>query len=392
MGGQKGHKGSTISIPKNLDELVADGKAEHVVISDVESGEDYISDWTVDIKVLPVYTEYRRSTKSLPKIGYGSNIKAISVYLSNIGLISYKRLSTFFNDVSHGLISISKATLEKVNREVAEAISMDNYVQDLLNGEVMHVDETPIRTCERINKENEYEMSEKTTFQVYIRTYSNERTTVLTAASYKTEESVKTDNILTQFHGIVSQDHEAKFYKYGDKHATCGAHLTRDLRGIAELQLLPWGNEVRQFFIEMNNQKNSDVRERKEACGHTLLRQFEEKYDELVNNGRVILKSMKEDTFGYDELRKMVNRLENNKDNYMLFIRNYTAPFTNNEAERDLRHCKTKQKVSGCYRSWQGILDYCKIRSVLATAAKRSEDLFDTILSLLNKEYLPAGQ
>ncbi len=42
---------------------------------------------------------------------------------------------------------------------------------------------------------------------------------------------------------------------------------------------------------------------------------------------------MKEKTFGYDELRRMVNRLENNKDNYMLFMRHYEAPFTNNEAE-----------------------------------------------------------
>jgi hypothetical protein len=33
----------------------------------------------------------------------------------------------------------------------------------------------------------------------------------------------------------------------------------------------------------------------------------------------------------------------------MLFLREYTAPFTNNQAERDLRHCKAKQKNIGCY-------------------------------------------
>jgi transposase len=58
----------------------------------------------------------------------------------------------------------------------------------------------------------------------------------------------------------------------------------------------------------------------------------------------------------------------------MLFMRDYVAPFTNNQAERDLRHCKTKQKVSGCYRSWQGLLDYCNIRSLTDTSRKRGAD------------------
>lgn len=66
----------------------------------------------------------------------------------------------------------------------------------------------------------------------------------------------------------------------------------------------------------------------------------------------------------------------------MLFMRNYEAPFTNNEAERDLRHCKTKQKVFGCFRSGDDVLAYCKICSLLATSKKRRINLLDS-LSLL---------
>lgn len=58
---------------------------------------------------------------------------------------------------------------------------------------------------------------------------------MLTVSTHKTEQSVKEDNILTQFRGIVSQDHEAKFYHFGGEHATCGAHLTRELKGMSEL-------------------------------------------------------------------------------------------------------------------------------------------------------------
>ncbi len=391
QGGQAGHKGFRLDIPENLDELVEKGLAEHIILSNVEEGEAYVSDWTVDLKIVTVYTEHRRRPGTPPEIKYGEQVKAQAVYLSMVGLITYQRLSSFFREISHDLVKVAKGTLAGFNHEAAEAVCLSGNVQDLLNGMVIHVDETPVRTSERPDGKGGLETAEKTTYQAYIRTYSNQTTTVLTANAHKTEESVITDNILTQFHGIVAQDHEAKFYHFGDRHATCGAHLTRELKGMFELQMLPWAGKVRQFFLEMNNQKKEDLHGEKTSCGSALLCHYETRYDELVSEGKTLLAGMKEKTFGYDELRRMVNRLENNKDSYMLFIRDYEAPFTNNEAERDLRHCKTRQKVSGCFRSWQGVIDYCKIHSLLSTAKKRGQNLLDRLTSLFSQQ-LPAGQ
>ena len=391
QGGQHGHKGVRLNIPENLDELVANGTAEHVIISDVEDGEAYVSDWTIDFKVVTVYTEHRRKYGMPPKIEYGPQLKAIAVYLSVIGLVAVKRLSQFFREISHNLLTVSKATLAEFNHKTAESVEPGQYVHDLLNGKVVHVDETPIKTSERANLDGKIETAEKTTFNAYIRTYSNETTTILTANPFKTEKSVITDNILTQFHGIISQDHESKFYNFGDLHATCGAHLTRELKGLSELQMPGWAAKVRLFFLEMNRRKNDDIHRNKTSCDPALLCSFETRYDELVHSGKHHLVTMSPKSFGYGELRRMVNRLDKHKDNYLLFIRNYDAPFTNNQAERDLRHCKTKQKVSGCFRSWQGVLDYCKIRSLRATAKKRGQNLLDTLSCGLSL-YIPAGQ
>jgi transposase len=384
QGGQYGHKGKRLNIPENLDELAASGIAEHVIVSDVADGEAYVSDWTVDLKIVTVYTEHRRSVGSPPHIKYGTRLKALAVYLCVMGLIAYERLSQFFHEISSNLITVSAATLAEFNHSGAERIDMEPYVNDILNGKVTGVDETPVKSSERPNAEGVLEIAENTTFRVYIRTYSNERTTVLTANPFKTEESVVTDNILTRFHGIISQDHEAKFYNFGDHNATCGAHLTRELKGMAELQMLPWAAEVRDFILEMNSHKNEDVRNSITACEPFLLCQYEARYDDLLQNGRSLLSEMAVKSFGQDELRCMVNRLEKYKDNYMLFIRDYNAPFTNNQAERDLRHCKTKQKVSGCFRSWQGVLDYCKIRSLLDTAKKRGANLLHSLFDIFN--------
>jgi len=390
QGGQQGHKGVRLNIPENLEELVAAGKAEHVIVSDVTDGEAYVSDWTIDLKTVTVFTEHRRKIGAPPKIEYGPQLKAAAVYLCVVGLMTFKRLSEYFHEISHRIITVSKDTLAGFNRGAAQAIDLGGYITDLLNGKVLHVDETPIKTSERPNPEGELETSEKTTYTAYIRTYSNKTTTVLTASPNKTEESVVADNILTRFHGIISQDHESKFYNFGSLHATCGAHLTRDLKGLAELQLLEWAAEVREFFLEMNKRKNEDVLGGKSACEPCLLHRFEERYEELKREGQHQLAEMVPKSFGYEELRRMVNRLDKHKDHYLLFIRDYEAPFTNNQAERDLRHCKTKQKVSGCFRSWQGVLDYCKIRSFIATSKKRGQNLLDSLLSLAS-QVLPAG-
>jgi transposase len=64
-------------------------------------------------------------------------------------------------------------------------------------------------------------------------------------------------------------------------------------------------------------------------------------------------------------------------------MNNYEAPFTNNQAERDLRMCKTKQKVSGCFRSWRGLEAFAAIGSYFSTLKKSSLNLINSVLSKL---------
>ena len=263
QGGQHGHRGARLNIPKNLAELVENGVGEHVIVSDVEEGEAYVSDWTVDIKVVTVFTEHRRKPGNPPKIEYGLQVKRLAVYLCVMGLIAYQRLSEFFCEISKGLITISKGTLGKFITTGAAAVNLEPNIQDLLNGKVINVDDTQIKTSERPGLDGSLETAEKTTFNAYIRTYSNETTTVLTAHPGKSEGTIIADDILTQFHGIVAQDHEAKFYNYGNSNASCCAHLTRELKGLSDLYMLEWANGVRLFFLEMNEHKLEDICEGK---------------------------------------------------------------------------------------------------------------------------------
>lgn len=58
------------------------------------------------------------------------------------------------------------------------------------------------------------------------------------------------------------------------------------------------------------------------------------------------------------------------------------VPFANNQAERDLRPAKVKQKVSGCFRTDHGARVYARLQAVIFTCRKQERDVFVTLRSL----------
>ena len=121
-----------------MNELKAAGKAEHnIVYVGVTEGEPYVSDWEIDLKIIPVYTEYRRLVGAPQKISYGNNFNVLAVYLSVTGLVAVKRLSDFFHELTYGMAAVSKATLAKFTHYAADRVNLEPQAQDLLNGSVM---------------------------------------------------------------------------------------------------------------------------------------------------------------------------------------------------------------------------------------------------------------
>ena len=140
------------------------------------------------------------------------------------------------------------------------------------------------------------------------------------------------------------------------------------------------GGRFRRFYVSMNT-----YREWVGVCEPLVVEVFEEVYDLLVLEGVKSLEGLSLGGCGVRELAAVVKRLWVYRDSYLLFVWDCRVPFTNNLAERDLRHCKSRQKISGCFRSWRGLVCYVRIRSFLSTESKRGHQLLPAVKSLFIK-------
>jgi transposase len=72
-------------------------------------------------------------------------------------------------------------------------------------------------------------------------------------------------------------------------------------------------------------------------------------------------------------------RLASRKHDVLRFLAEPNVPFTNNQAERDARMMKVKQKVSGGFRSLDGAVDFAAIRSFISTAKKQGWNVIQAL-------------
>ena len=72
-------------------------------------------------------------------------------------------------------------------------------------------------------------------------------------------------------------------------------------------------------------------------------------------------------------------RFRNFRKDVLRFVSDFAVPFTNNQAEQDIRMMKVKMKISGGFRTSAGAETFAALRSVISTARKQGWGILKTL-------------
>ena len=375
-GGQPGHEGQRRP-DLAADETVDLGDPEAVVnnpdryrLTDIVKKRK-----TVGIIVRPYVTEYIAAVYEdietgekiyvpfpdgvVNEINYDQSIAAFACLLNVWGNVSLQKTADIISQLSRGTLTLSKGYVGRLNERLSKATEEERtrMIEELVSSPYLHIDNTTVRVNGSLRHVFSTSNGDRVLYQY---TGSKGRSAV--------EETP-----VNGYNGIIIHDHDITFYNFGSGHQECLSHIIRYLKASIEFEdHLTWNVKMKDLIQKMIHEvKSGDLSDEK-------ISEFTAEYDRILELAEEEYERYKP-TSAYRDGFNLAARMRKFKDAHLLFLHSSNIPYTNNEAERNLRKIKGKQKQAGTWRKEEGITHYCDVMSILTSAHISNANMYEAL-------------
>jgi transposase len=395
-GAPKGHQGHTLRFSSTPDEIVYHRLTSCMHCSTSLTDQENVTYEQRQVFDLPAptirVTEHRAAKICCSACGieqrasfpthvnaptqYGDGVAAWTAYLHAYQMLPLERISQLFEDLT-GLRPSEATLLSMLGRMYQQMEQPEQQIRKaLFHKPLVHADETGFR------------VGEKTT---WMHTVSSADWTWLGVHAKRGSQAMDELGLLPFYLGDVVHDCWSSYFKayYHFGHVLCNAHLLRECKGISEHDGHDWSKRMVELLQE-GWQLARTSRLEQIPISEEIIRAISDHYDLILEEGKQEWRSpssLESGQRGRKSKSKAANlgeRLTLHKASILRFLWDAQIPFDNNQAERDLRMVKVKQKVSGSFRTFSGAVHFARIRSVISTLIKQQKDVLSSLISACN--------
>ncbi len=302
-------------------------------------------------------------------VQYGPRIQAVAVYLSQYQLLPVQRTCEALLDLCQAPIS-QGAVLHWISQGARILEPTRERITDLLlRSRGLHVDETSLHLGGLVR---------------WVHVNATNWLTLYTWHPKRGAEGIEAVGVIPRFVGRAMHDRWTSYDRYPCTHSLCGAHLIRDTLFVAEQEKQPWAqamvDHLRQMVQVTNGWRDQGARHLPTEVRQGLLAVY---FDILASGYAAhAVPTPPPKKAGRKKQKPSLNLLDallQRAEQVLGFLDDLLVPFTNNLAERDLRMIKVQQKISGTFRSPEGVSAFCTLRSYLSTMRKQGRPLLEAL-------------
>jgi len=291
---------------------------------------------------------------------YGPNLRALAAYLVVYQHVPVARTAELIADVTgaHPSTGWVTSTLAPTAAGVAEANTA--ILDQVRTAPVINVDET----SSNINGA-----------RWWLHVACTPSLTAYHLHSSRGRAAVTEFDVLPSYQGTAVHDSLTLYDAYSDaRHGLCGAHLVRELTAVSEAHPARiWPPQA----IRALHALNAAAHHAREQGQPQIPPEIAEPLHRSFRHAIIVGLSEHPRCPGSRQstTRNLLQRLAARAEQVLLFARDLAVPFTNNQAERDLRPTKTQLKISGCHRSADTARAWVAIRGYVSTVRKHGHNV-----------------